>query len=355
MTEPRKLDLDTVLKRVRQFTAKAEAEIAPGATAEQRAASLVEQQTAREMADRLMTDYAVDRAMADAARPADKRNKPGKLEFAVSGYTEISGYINRLATIVARHCRVQVRLFTNYNRDESCWMATGYGFESDLAYFNILYTTLRLHMVGALVPKVDPTLDLDENCYVLHNAGLNWLEIAALYGWKKTSSEPGDTQPLMYINKDGERKSNWTVGSHYKRAYGRACKAKGEATMVIAASSTATYRESAAQGYISRITQRLARTEAARDPGAGVALRTSFEEVLAYFKSQNPDLYKEQAPVEECEQCKKNPSGTCRRHPRGRMLKDRAFSAAGYQAGVKHANAASLSPEASTSQTGQIG
>ena len=77
------MEFDKVLARVRKLVAMAEAEIAPGATAEERQAALVEQQRARSMADALMLEYEIAEITADQARPASERQKPGILEIVM--------------------------------------------------------------------------------------------------------------------------------------------------------------------------------------------------------------------------------------------------------------------------------
>jgi hypothetical protein len=348
------MELSQVLKRVRQFVEIAEAPIAEGNTPEQVAAILIEQASARAMADKLMEEYAIQQAELDAHRPAAARSKPGKINVDLVGDYDILYAIQLLARAVAKSCRCQMRDYAGQH--DGIFFARVYGYESDLRYFEMKYTILRLHMVGALKPSIDPNRSLEDNCYDLHNAGLNWLEIAALYGWRKaTYREADDPQPIMYVKGD-ERKSNWTVGSHYKRAYLRAIKARGETKLTIAASATETFRRSAADGYTRRIIQRI-RDDAESSTGNSSALVLRSESLDAFFREDNPDLFVKREPYaapEPCPKCAKNKSGSCRDHPLGRTYRAPAFSGAGYARGVRHANTAILDPQAESTRRQEI-
>lgn len=340
------MELNKVLERVSKLVAKAED---PSVTPE-------EAKSYRDMADSLMLKYAIEEAQLDASRPAPSRAKPGTLVVPLTVDHDLLGYVGVLADATAKACRCMIRKYTSWVTGEG-WQATVYGYESDLRYFEVMYTTLRLHMIGALRPSVDPNESLDENCYRLHNAGLNWLEIAGLYGWKKDSFQVGDKNEMWYNTRTQERKSNWQVGGMHKRACQRAGKARGEAGhMVIAAGAGATFRRSAAEGYAYRLRRRLRDLESGRisEPGSELVLADRSSDLMAFFKDQNADLFMEYEPPEPCKACEKAKSGHCRAHPRG-SWKEVPFSDAGYSAGVRHANTAALNPEATSRKTQAIG
>jgi hypothetical protein len=347
------MELSSVLARVRKLVAAAEAPIADTATPEERAATLREQESARQMADALMLKYAIDEIGEDETRPATARSRPSVIEVQLTGYSEMMGYVQRLASLVAKHTRCQVRSYTSWNSEDSTWMAKVYGYESDLHYFEILYTTLRLHMIGALRPKVDPAKSLEDNAYALHNAGLNWTEIMTKYGWCEWGKDDKGTQ--QYRNREtGETLSYWTVAGRYKAAYNRAVKARGERPVKIPAGAGESFRLSAAQGYIGRLRNRLLEIERKRETGAELVLRGRESDLAAFFREMNPDLFEERKAPEQCEKCARSKSGYCREHPKGARGRTVSFSDAGYRQGVAHANTASLSPEAGASTTRAI-
>lgn len=341
------MELNKILERVRKLIERAEAPISDGATPEQRAAEQIQQETARAMADALMLQYAVSQATLDAAAPAGQRSKPDKIEIHLTGDFELVAYVGDLASALARHCRCQVRLYTPSYREGTYW-ATVYGFQSDLKYFEIMYTTLRLHMIGALSAKPDLNKSLAENAYQLHNAGLNWFDIAQAYGWREVTPEPGESKSGMYVHRDTHERAPWSqvVGVH-KNAYNKLIKERGETALRIPPGGMKAFRRSAAWGYSSRLNQRLADTRKNRQAGAEVVLASRGDELDLFYKEQNPDLFREREPAEACEACNKAKSGHCRQHPKGRSYYA-PYSQAGYAAGVRHANTAEINPSASS-------
>lgn len=330
------MELSSVLKKVRALISTAEHPNTPPAEA----------QTASEMADRLMLKYAIDEALARTAAPAAERQKPGTAMIELGEDWDLMPYIAAMANHIASFTRCKIRHYVRYVGGDTGYLSKVYGFESDLRYFEILYTTIRLHMVGALRPKIDPSESLEDNCYRLHNAGYNWLQIAELYGWRKRGSfeteDPRYGKECWTHQRTDEKKSNWQLGSQNKRAYFKACKERGETPQKISAGGTQTYRVSAFEGYASKIGIRLRKLAGERSgDGAEIVLRSAMEDVEGLFREDNPDLFQEAKAMAECEACKKSKSGHCRSH-RPRAYKPRAFSQAGYTAGSVHADSADL-------------
>jgi hypothetical protein len=331
------MELNSLLAKVRALVALAEHPGTPEAEAS----------SARSMADSLMLKYAIDEATLDASRPAELRGKPEVIEVELTGHDDLAGWIATLCQRVAQHARCRVRLYAAW-RDGS-WISKVYGFESDLRYFEVLYTTLRLHMVGVLAPKLNPAESLEDNAYRLHEAGYNWLDIAELYGWRKQYAGRYPDVKIPYQNADGEVQPSSMVGSRVKRAYYRAIKERNEQPTLIAAGGTGTYRRSAAQGYVTRISQRLREVAERRDAGgsgAELVLANREQTLEDFWKEANPDLYAE-VPVSEA------PS----RPGRMKRYVPPPFNDKAYEAGVRHANAASLSPGVSreSAKRGAIG
>lgn len=330
------MELNKVLERVRQLIAKAEHTIAEGATPAEREAALKEQENARRMADDLMMKYAIEEASLDKNRPAANRSKPGKIEIGVTGEFDLAGHVATLASDIARHCNCRIRHYTRWADGE--WKSNVYGYESDIRYFEILYTTIRLHMLGALRPKPDPVLSLEDNTYRLHNAGLNWYEIAQVYGWRETESLPNEPK-LMYRNNNTNERKGWSQAvAQYRRAYQRAIAARGEAPLRIPPAGSRTFRRSSAQGYSIRISQRLQKIRDGRNVGTALALRS--DELDKLFRAENPDLFQEfEEPAKKVRMRKYVPP---------------PFSEAAYEVGVNHANTANLDPAAEPDKTRAI-
>jgi Protein of unknown function (DUF2786) len=368
------MELNQVLTKVRALIARAEHPETPPAEAD----------TARRMADGLMLKYAVDQAMVRDATPADQRAKPDSIEVELAPFSnDVIGYLAAMLGDVARHCRCIPRNYSRYNSETRTYMSRVYGFEHDLKFFEVLYTTLRLHMLGAIVPQINPRESLDANCYRLHNAGFNWLEIAQLYGWRKITfgiwqlHEDGnisddlyekyqDNRAEVWHNKEtGEYKTNWQLGGMIKRPYDRERKRLGAAPLKISASGSKNYRKSAAQGYIDQLYRRLREVERERGTGTELVLAGSAMDLEQFFRQDNPTGYSKcprcekmssnpyecefcgqfiKDPPGECPRCKAAKSGHCRDHPPGSAYRGMAVDQRAYRAGVQHANTADLRP-----------
>lgn len=286
-------DFNKILDRVQKLIAMAEADNNSTNPAE-REATEKEQQAAREQADALMLRFAIDQAILDDSAPAYAKRLPLSTTFLMGGSSEIIGYVARLSEYVADHCRCLVRSYTAYTADG--YVGTVYGYESDVRYFELLYTTLRLHMLGVLLPRVDSSKSLEDNCYALHNAGFNWLEIAGMYGWSKASYSFNDVLPADFDDREywvnrttREYRTNTKLGSGFKRAYFRALESRNEKATVISAGGSKTFRVSAAIGYVGRIGTRLRMIQGKR--GAGTELSLSNANLEQWFRSQNPKSY----------------------------------------------------------------
>jgi hypothetical protein len=188
------MELNDILRKVRQLVAVAEHESTP----------VEEAQAAREAADRLMLKFAIDEAELDASRPAESRSAPGTLDVDIPGDSLLVGYFAMMLLHVARHTRTKARLYTEWDPGTCTWKARVYGFESDLRYFEILYTTLLLHMSGVLVYKWDESKTVGENAYLLHEAGFNWVEMAEMRGWRKVPFHRYPDIKNPYRNAEGQ-------------------------------------------------------------------------------------------------------------------------------------------------------
>jgi hypothetical protein len=315
------INLDKILSRVRGLIAKAEHESTPPHEAA----------LAAQMADALMLKYSINAAQADAARPRQEQSKPVIISVEVGGYSDILGYIGSLCETVAEHCRCKVRTYADWH--DGSWFAKVYGFESDVRYFELLYTTLRLHMVGALIPRFETHKSLEENCYNLHMAGYNWLEIAAIDGWNKVASwerQPQQEMKIPYRHKDGRIQPATQVGSHYKRAYQRAARDRNES-----------HRKSSASGYVSQLARRLREVASGRAGGSELILRTRIDDLDALFRKDNPDMFRKLTDEELKAESKNRPK-----------YRYKPVNPAAFERGVHVANTADLN---NTSRVGNQG
>lgn len=324
------MELNDVLRKVRALVA----------TAEHENTSPAEADAAREAADKLMLKFAIDEAALDASRPVEERGGPETIEVDLDGTgTGLIGHFTWLVDVVAHHCRSRVRAYSRYDRENRVWMAKVYGFKSDLRYFEIMYTTLRLHMASALSQKWDDDAPYDANIYRLHNAGFNWADLARMRGWIKEHSRyyPDIKNPYR-APFTSEVIPSTKMGASFKAAYMRECKRLGSEPVQIPAGGSKTYRRSAASGYVSRISQRLIMVEKGRDKAETGGLVLRRDDLDAFFRDQNPDLF----PEQEYDGLKT------------RKYVPPPFNYGAYSAGSRHADTADLGSNLSKPATGQL-
>jgi hypothetical protein len=222
--------------------------------------------------------------------------------------------------------------------NKAMYYAKVYGFEGEARYFEMLYTTQRLHMMRMLMPRFDPAMSFEDNCYHLHNAGYNWMQMAAMQGWKKFPNQTGVPGHLIryYNQKLGQEDTAGKIGGGiYKKAYHAACKARGEVPVKIAAGSTDHYRKSAATAYTTRLRQRLAMIRNSREQSSKAGeliLASTMDDLDALFREDNPDLFKE-TPVNNNVKVKA---------PRVKMPKYKPAHEGAWEVGTRYANAADL-------------
>jgi hypothetical protein len=353
MTEPTQgMALDKVLSMVRGLTAKAEHPETPPTEAE----------ACRVKAEMLMHKYAVDQAMLRTTLPMAERPLPKSAEFATAG-GDLNGYVEALLAMVAKHCRCVVRPYSRYDREQHCYMSMVYGYEHDLRFFEVLFTTLRLHMLGVLRPKIDPNLSDSENVYNLHIAGYDWREVADMYGYvlawqgadkfiRKEDRGNPDAEKIPYLR----------IVGRYRTLYRKEAERRGESHTTIRHAST--YREDAATGYYDRIRQRFYELEKGRTLGTELVLAK--DDLEQWVRGQNSDRYTRcpecgklsnseyrcdvckyqmqemPPPPPPCPKCAKAASGHCRDHPRY-TTRWRNTNKTAYSAGVSHANKADIS------------
>jgi hypothetical protein len=318
---------DDILDKVHKLIQKAEHDSTPPAEAD----------LCRNMADAIMRKYAIDQAKLDETRPAAQRSLPDKIEVVLTDDGSLLQYMADLSGAVARHCDCKIRHYSRYGSDG--WHSNIYGFESDLRYFEILYATLRLHMLGALRPGINPAKTVAENAYILHNAGLNWFDMAKLEGWVEVPSLPGETK-YMYKNSHTGERQKWAMCiGKFKQGYAEEIARRGEKWMTITPGATRTFRINAATGYVSRIGQRLREVREHRAQ-VGNVLALRHEDVDRMFREENPELF---TPVKS--------TGRRGRSPKVREV---PYNSTAYQSGVRQANTASLNPSATSGHTEEI-
>jgi hypothetical protein len=310
-------DADKVLSKIRGLIQKAEGLEALGDPE-----SMNEADACRGAADKMMQKYAVEEWQTMRAAPVAA--KPTRVKIDIGD--EDNEFLNDMATlvnIVAKFCKCSSiwmvgSAYKNSNKQEYCWV---YGYESDIRYFELMFTNLFLHFGGAIFPKPDPTKTLEENAYELHNAGLNWIDIARLYGWYDVPPR-SDEPALMFVNRETKVRATYprSVGV-YKKAYERAIQERDEPFLRITSNSSKTFRINAARGYLNRIRDRLAEISGQRGKGNELVLKDKTKSIDEAMLVDFPGMT----------------FGT---------TKATKHNAEAYARGTRHANTANLNPAA---------
>jgi hypothetical protein len=286
------MELDKVLSKVRGLIEKAEHPSTPEAEAK----------LCRDKADAMMTQYAIDQAQLRDSAPVAEQQKPGQISVDLcpcgSPYEQP---VTSLVVSVAEHCRCQV-IFSRAGWSRSKveeWkrfypgglnvQAKVFGFESDLRYFEMLFTILFLHMSSGYDPKIDRSLSDEDNAYALHNAGLNWRAIARLYG---ETDHPMGWDGV--IRPDGGHLGR--AGAYWKSCYMRAIRSRGESEVKLKKFSDSNdskvigYRYNFAMSYISTVRMRLEEVRSSRATGGELVLLSSTAKIREFIDELFPDL-----------------------------------------------------------------
>lgn len=239
---------------------------------------------------------------------------------------------------VYRHVGLRSKGHWVYNSGDPEWTASGVGFEADVQYAEMLFTTARKAFSDRMEPKVDFSLSDQENVYRLRSAGIERVRIADIL-WGKTDK--------VFLGRVG-------------RLYKAECANRGEEALLSGRGVTgAAYREAYAQGFVIELATRLRN---ARSGGNGLVLGNR-EAVLneafyARFPDMRPKAAVEGATYQRCAKCDRAKRGYCNEHSWGgaRAPKGRdPYSAAavrGRSAGSAAARSVDLGR---TGGTGQIG
>jgi hypothetical protein len=309
------MELSSVLRRVRALVERAEH---PDTPAPEAAAC-------RAKADEFMEKYAIQEWEALKSGGATGL-RPDKIKIDIG--EEGDPFLQRIAhfvNIIANYSRCQSIWMRGSGRkgyrSEFCWI---YGYQSDLRYFELLYTTLYLHLSGAMFPKPDPSLTMAENAYAFREAGLNWIDIAFAWGWYEVDRKEGEPRNMYRNRESGERVSWHASVGKIKKAALKEYARRGETPLRIPPAATLNFRYNAVDGYVARMEQRLREQMNKRGVGTEIILRDRSQNIAAAIAEDFPEL-----------------TSTNRATTR--------FNAAAYARGQAHANTASLSPEAGAS------
>lgn len=343
---------EKMLEKVRALLAKADSTEFEG-----------EAEVFRQKADQLMEQYAIDQWMVENAQAAvGARPKPVKkmLDFDWWYKSSQSNHLWGMFLSVARHCRVVVAVRGHGKDGNPYSQMPVIGLESDIQYFDLLFTSLMLQMGKQLEPGIDGITDLGEAVFTLRQAGISWPRItqkvyqAGLV--KLTAKELATVNEIragrLFTFENGSDplaadEVTWEILSDYfmedvrtniknrlanaNRAYIKRTGKQADRNYV----KPAVYQRSFAYGFVERVSVRLRDMESQNRKRHDTEHQAqSMELVLRDIYDQALDLYREMYPPEEI-------AATGRRS-RGRTV-TRAYSNAGMDAGRDAGDRANLS------------
>lgn len=274
--------MSDILTRVRALIALADTEKTTPEEAE----------AAKAKAEALMFQYRIDRSKLSAEAKADgtDQEKPTHIKMDLcDSDLELASEFSSLANTIANHCGCKLVWIRRTSYD----IVDVFGYKPDLEYFEMLYTTLLLHMSSVFFPKPDGSKSLGDNLLELRGLGMNWLQMAEVYGWRKTGYKTAKYEEWRHKD-TGEIRTNWQLGGYYKRTTHAAAKERGVKLAVIPSAhsrqaATVSFRRSAALGYVARIYTRLERLRASRT-GSGVVLASYIKAIDDLMSSTYPHL-----------------------------------------------------------------
>lgn len=123
-------------------------------------------------ADEIMAKYRLDRAMFLDSNQAGTKLDGREIIVLDIPPIEFHTYIHYVSTLrsaIFRHCGCKIK--------STAFQAKAVGYEADLDFANMLWTTVHMDFIRKLFPTWQRSLTFDENVYTLKNAGYSWPQV----------------------------------------------------------------------------------------------------------------------------------------------------------------------------------
>lgn len=290
---------EKILERVRNLLARAEHPNTPAPEAE-----LCQQQ-----ADKLMFKHAIEEAFLRSTQSEKERKTPIKKEFQMVSegtmefWPEMRTVLGEVA--YANRCRAVVSHYAGGK-------ITLVGFAEDVAWTEMLFTSIYFSFVRQINPKWDKALGYNANVYNFKVAGYKWSEIneIAVRNGEETAEILRERRVWSYAMGGYETAMVGTgkMGSRLIGAYKRHAKEIGDNNIVSSQNHDA-YRRQFTSAFCNQINRRLRdlADQQAKDadsiPGAALALVDSRkvvnEEFYNMFPQFRPETEEEAAARQE--------------------------------------------------------
>lgn len=297
-----------------------------------------EAETYRAKAEALMAKYRIEEEDLLAQDPTAILPIYGDTSLCEGG--EFYGSYVAMFHWIAKHCGIKHVAEWSYPSGKATIYARTVGYESDLRYAELLYTSARMVFSERLEPQVKSSLTDQENVYRLRSAGMERVRIAR----------------LLWHNQDPTSLAK--VGRLYKAE----CKARGEEAVLSGRGITgAAFREAYASQFVSTLYTRLYQARMAG--GSALELHGRSERVQEAFYARFPNMRpqaaigSDRAPATQCERCAKAKSGACNEHrvSVGRVSKGRDPYSVAAMRGRDSGAAAARNVDLGRASGGQVG
>lgn len=318
------------MRKVAALLANADDPASPPAAAE----------TYRAKADALMFKYKIEALTAPEQVGVARPVPVWRDIYVCRSASEFRNFYYWLALSVVNR-NTDLRHATEYlvnEEDGHVWIVLRViGYESDVAYAQLLITTAVAEFGKRLEPRYDPSETLAQNALRMRRGGMERNRIAAalLGTWTTTNEMKAKTRKVTALIK--EEAARIGQPELVEEVLGRQANMK-------------TYRSSYAEGFYSTLASRI-RTHvlAAQQEEHGMVLASAAHAVEEAFYERYPSRRPEAvassvSTKKDCAKCGKAKSGYCREHGwlRPKAGRATAWSAAGSRAGAHAARGVDL-------------
>lgn len=247
--------------------------------ADDKGATPQEQASFRAQAEKLMQQYRIDESEAIARGDAPSLVPTSRTLLVHPFSSPWSTEYWNLASYVLHHVGIQAASLRTYDEETGrwYWAMDMVGYDSDLQFAEMLFTSIRLYFSTRMEPQYDRTESDQDNVYRMRNAGMTRDAIAAAMGWLDGSNG----QPKLTPSAAADKAS---------KLYGTACRERGAHPVLLGkGTSMKVYRQQYAESFTSEIWWRLREARNAVDTERGAL-------VLADRKAKVDEAFYEKYP-----------------------------------------------------------
>lgn len=195
-------------------------------------------------ADALMLAYAIETwELEKVGKQKSAEPVAERITGLIDGASAIRDELTDLVMTVCRHVRVKP-VFHNLDVPKKHGYPIGVtfiGFEEDVEYAQMLFTTLHLELARQIHPHADPDADVDANLIRLKEAGMKWEDIHNELA--KAGFEPYAVEPHIYAH-----------AVKMSKRYANLCLHQGRPQLKV---NPVTYQRNFAAGFQREIARRL--------------------------------------------------------------------------------------------------